>query len=372
MKYASDFYKQINTTPSRLQKFIDTFFADKYNDIAWKKSFAWDVEPSLGGAFEQADIIRQVNAMADGRVKWSETSKRDTDGISTHLGTVFNFGVGKEETGEDIERINKIAENWGGDKEVVKQFVVEFDNLISGVHNRITNMAMQMESTGGIIVDPTYSGVGFKLSPVPFQAGNKLKTVNGKGWAASASASATPITDMLAAEKRADAIGMPANRVWRLPIELQAAFLANPEVKSYIKMMLYPTTTNIVADMVFSADDLANFVSRYRRISPIEWVDSIQYGYKRTGELIEANGWASGVAILRPAGFAGVVKYDEIPEVKIQAGQPNITTAYAEGGRIGIIRKFEPMKPLWTTDVLASAAPILNNWSKYITLDTTA
>lgn len=370
MKYNSDFYKAINQSPIKFQKFIDSVAAEKYKAMAWKQTFAWDIAPSEGGVFNAMDIVKGISTMADGRAKWSNTSKRDTDGVATHLGSTFNFGIGMEETGEDIEKINKIAANWGGDQDVVRQFVTKFEGLLDTIHNRITNMAYQMESTGTVLVPNTQYGVGYSLPALPIPAANKLKTLKGS-WATVASA--TPIADMIAAEKRADEIGMPAARVWRVPIALQAAFLSNAEVKSYIKMFLYPTATNVVSDMMFSANDYKTFVDAFGgRIAPIEWIDTVQKAYARDGSITDALPWANGIAVLRPSGLAGVVKYDELPEVTIQTGQPNIITATAEGGRIGIIRKFDPMTPVWLTDVITSCVPVLSNWTRYITLDTAA
>ena len=368
MRYDSTFYTAINQSPVKFQKFIDTLLVEKYKTTAWKSSFAWDIAPSPDGVFQQLEIVPALATMADGRAKWSTTSKRDTNGVSSYMGTTFNFGVGMEETGEDIEKINKIAANWGGDKDVISQFVMKFETLLDNVHNRISNMAFQMESGAAIDVSNSYYGVGFKLPAMPIPAANKLKTLAGS-WATVASA--TPITDMLAAEKRADDVGMPSNRVWRLPKTLQAAFLANTEVKSYIKMFLYPTSTNVVTDMAFSVEDLNKYLSAYGRLSPIEWVDAKQKTYTREGTIADTDPWVTGAAVLRPAGLAGTIKYDELAELKIQSGQAGIITASVEGGRIGIIRKFDAMKPLWTTDVIASCVPVLNNWTRYIILDTT-
>lgn len=369
MRYDSAFYKAINQSPAKFQKFVDTMLAEKYKTTAWKESFAWDIAPSVDGVFSQLEIVKGLATMADGREKWSTTSKRDTNGVASFMGTTFNFGVGMEETGEDIERINKIAANWGGDRDVVAQFVMQYETLLDNVHNRISNMAFQMESGASINVSPSHYGVGFQMPALPLLAANKMKTIKGD-WATVASA--TPIADMIAAEEQADAVGMDTNRVWRLPKALQAAFLANAEVKSYIKMFLYPTATNVVADMAFSPNDLSAFLSSYGRISPIQWVDAKQRAYARDGVITDATPWVAGAAVLRPAGLAGVVKYDELPELTIQSGQAGIVTAAAEGGRIGIIRKFDAMKPLWTTDVITSCVPVLNNWTKYIILDTTA
>ncbi len=368
MKYDSTFYRAINQSPARFQKFIDSMLVEKYKTTAWKDSFAWDIAPSVDGVFSQLEIVSGLAAMADGRAKWSETSKRDTSGVASFMGTTFNFGVGMEETGEDIEKINKIAKNWGGDKDVIGQFVMKFETLLDNVHNRISNMAFQMESGASINVSPSHYGVGYQMNQLPLVATNKIKTLAGD-WATVASA--TPITDMLAGEKQADTIGMTANRVWRLPKALQSAFLANEEVKSYIKMFLYPTSTNVVSTMAFSSKDLEAFLSSYGEISPIQWVDAKQKAYARDGSITDTNPWVTGAAVLRPAGLAGVVKYDELPELTIQSGQPGIITASAENGRIGIIRKFDNMKPLWTTDVITSCVPVLNNWTKYIILDTT-
>lgn len=369
MKYQSDFYKAINQSPIKFQKFIDTLVVDKYKTTAWKESFNWDITPSIGGAFEQLEIVPSLATMADGREKWTNTSKRDTHGVATYMGKVFNFGVGMQETGEDIEKINKIAANWGGDADVINQFVLRFQVMLDNIHNRISNMAYQMESTGTVNVNPSQYGVGFQLPALPIPDANKLKTIKGD-WATVASA--TPITDMLAAEKHADEIGMPGARVWRIPLALQAAFLGNKEVKEYIKMFLYPTATNVVTDMAFSVGDLDRFLGAFNgRISPIQWVDAKQYGYNRDGSLSEQSPWASGKAVLRPAGLAGVVKYDELTEVSIQSGEPGIITATAENGRVGIIRKFDNKTPVWTTDVITSCVPILGNWTRYIILDTT-
>lgn len=368
MKYDSSFYKAINQSPVKFQKFLDTMLVEKYKSTDWKTAFAWDIAPSVDGVFNMLEVVPGLATMADGRAKWSNTSKRDTSGVSSFMGTTFNFGIGMEETGEDIERINKIAANWGGDNDVVNQFVIRFENLLDNIHNRITNMSFQMESSGSIEVSPSHYGVGFKMPALPLVAANKLKTIAGD-W--SSVASATPISDMLAAEKQADDVAMPSNRVWRLPKALQAAFLANDEVKSYIKMFLYPTSTNVVSNMAFSVNDLNSFIVAYGQISPIEWVDSKQKTYARDGAIADTTPWVTGAAVLRPAGLAGVVKYDELPELTIQSGQAGIITGSVENGRVGIIRKFDAMKPLWSTDVITSCVPVLSNWTKYIILDTT-
>ena len=51
MKYDSTFYRAINQSPARFQKFIDSMLVEKYKTTAWKDSFAWDIAPSVDGVF---------------------------------------------------------------------------------------------------------------------------------------------------------------------------------------------------------------------------------------------------------------------------------------------------------------------------------
>ena len=84
----------------------------------------------------------------------------------------------------------------------------------------------------------------------------------------------------------------------------------------------------------FSMDSLDN-VSGFKLVAPGDSDYEISGSYIMTG-VTTVNGWKAGSAVLRPAGFAGVVKYSSLDELRMVQGEQGVAIAYLEGGKVGI------------------------------------
>ena len=107
-------------------------------------------------------------------------AQRDSDGIAFYQGTIPDLSHGFNESVEDRVRFKEMLKWSGGDTQILAQFTHNLSTYIAGVHSRITNMSMQLLSSGEILYNASNQGTG-----VPFRSKAPIPSANFKtagGW----------------------------------------------------------------------------------------------------------------------------------------------------------------------------------------------
>ena len=365
MKYAISLYEDLAKKPQYFQTIINAAFDNRYDSVLWKKFFTWDIMPSLDDQYKSIEVVDSGVIMADIVSRFSDGSQRDGDGYKFYQGTIPALAHKYQDRPADLVRLQRLQQTMNGNSAVIQNFVKDIAKYADGIHSRITNMAMQLLSTGKI---EGAAGTGLSyLSKTPIPTSNFRKALTAVWTDAT---NATPIADMVEHEKYVrDTLGYTGELEWNINRATLLNLLKNKEVKEYVLPVLVSAGLAILPNGMVTENAFMDFVSNGNLISRVVVVDEKQREASMTG-VTTVSGWKSGAAVLRPAGFAGVVKYSELPEYSIVQGESGIQVAYLEGGRVGIKRKFSQESETWETSVKAAAIPALSAFTFHVIVDT--
>lgn len=366
MKYGVKLYDEMAQNPRLFQAYVDTTFTDRYKSELWRSYFQWDILPSPDDMFKTIEVVDSGVIMADVRARFSDISQRDVDGYAFYTGTVPDLSHGFKQGVADMVKIQRLQEMMvgvTGGENVLRQLTQELSKYVGGIHARITNMAMQLLSTGKITSAGT--GLSYKAkAPLPT---TNFRTAGDTVWS---DTDALIFDDMINTEKYVrETLGFVGALEWTVDRSTMNNILKNKQVQSYISPILIAAGIATAGSAIITESQLSTFLLDWRQISPIKVVDESQKEAS-IGSVSVVNGWDEGVAVLRPAGYAGVIKYSTLDELRVISGEQGVSVAYLEGGRIGIKRKFNAATERWSTDVLAACVPALTQWNYHIIVDT--
>lgn len=369
MKFANSLYELLKQSPTAMQKYVDSTLATKFDNQIWKQLYDWDMQPSSIDGFKAVEVVQAASVMADIRARFSPVAQRDTDGIEFYQGTIPDLSHGFKESVEDRVRFREMLKYFNGDTQILAQFTNNLVTYVGGIHSRITNMGMQLASSGEIVYDSTNQGTGTPFrSKAPVPSAN-FKTAGVAAW--SDNTNAKIITDMQNIQDyMRGTLGYTGALEWNVDRYTMNNILRNKEVKDNVVAVLSNIGAAVVPTAPITENQLNTFLQEYRIIAPIKVYDEGQNLYSEGGVITPVSGWKEGRAILRPAGKVGVVKYNPLYELAEVQGQQGINITTLEMGRIGIKSKFNPATETWTTDILAAAIPTLRAWNYHIIVDT--
>lgn len=363
MKYGISLYDAFQENPALFQSFLDNTFNERYNAELWKEFFDWDDMPSSDDMFKVIEVVDSGVVMADVRARFSEINQRDVDGYAFHSGSIPDLSHGYEQKVADLTKIKRMETYLNGDVNVLRQLTNQLDKLILGVHARITNMAMQLLSTGKI--ESNGNGLPYKTKfPIPT---SNFKTAGATAWS---DPDALIFDDMINIEDYViNTLGYTGPKEWIVDRTTMNYILKNKQVQSMVAPIIIASGIATAPTTLITESQLNAFLLEWKQVSPIRVIDSKQREAS-LGSVATVNGWAESVAVLKPAGLAGVVKYSMLEELDAVSNESNILVGYVEDGKIGIKRKFSVDKEVWSTSVLAAAVPALTEWNYHIIVDT--
>lgn len=364
-KYAISLYEDLAKKPQLFQTIVDRAFNERYNAVLWKQYFQWDTTPSPDDMFKTIEVVDKGVIMADIAARFADVSQRDTDGYAYYAGTVPDLSHGYKENVADLIKIERLQSGLDGNAAVIRNLVSQIDKFVNGIHSRITNMAMQLMSSGKIEGNAG-TGLSYKAkAPIPTTNFKKALTAV---W--TDTENATPISDMVAHEKyMRNTLGYTGALEWNINRTTLNLLLKNKEVKSYVLPVLLSANLSVLPNGMVTEASFQEFVKTGGIISNVRVVDEAQREASMTG-VTTVNGWKAGSAVLRPAGFAGVVKYSSLDELRMVQGEQGVAIAYLEGGKVGIKRKFSVDNERWDTSVKSAAVPTLTQWNYHMIVDT--
>lgn len=395
------------TNKGFLQTLIDETIKIEENAFFWQEHFRVDGTEYM---IDKSDLkknpawtvnqkIARSVPMADAMAPLSETMQLDAEGGEAKTGSIYQYGKGLFETSMSKEELRAKLEELGDDANIVTGYVRGVADLITTHNLRASNMAAMTLSRGGeygndinlgSVEHPKttrgYSGVVTYQSPyIPLA---NYKNAGAKVWTA---ADCNIPEQMMKIEydfKQANYLPDSTPFEWNIPWDMMVNVLIKnsyfiAEVNRYLRLGA-PDKVIIVSGGSASVDvdsitvDQLVAYSRWElsKIAPIRIVREQQTVQDMT-TYYTVKGWKSGVAVLRPRGFAGVLVHAQIADVELmKSGEVNKTIDFslAKAQRfLNIINKVVPdgMLKAYHTDVLGRYATVLNESQYHVCVDTT-
>lgn len=346
---------------------------DRHN--FWKRQFDVDSvlterQPDGTAVFNTVVRERSISNMLDMRAPLSQTEPRDKTGISAYQGTIPDFAAkGYVETAMEREAKERMFEGmFGNDSQILMAFADDVQAMVDEANQTMSNLAAQTLSKGNCsyVYGTGLQGNIYK-NPVPTE---NFVTAGTKVWS---DTTANLIDQMMKIEQDyRDRTGSTLALKWQITrSDFINYVLKNDQVKGYVANfravndLAYVSSMGITADMFNQAFRNANLIPQ------IEVVEEAQ----RDGLVGPVHGWASGVAVLRPVGYAGLIKRASILDQSMfkKYGSTVINKVFANRDIYTIVNTALNNGEYreWHTDLFVSAVPTLDEFNDHIIVDIT-
>lgn len=321
-------------------------------------------------SFSQAAIHKEVTPMMDMRAPLAKGKPIDKEGYEFYTGTIPDFITPvMVETAAEREYKRRLFEQLGSDASFIMRWLDDTQGLVDSANQTMSNMTAQLLSTGAI--DYKFGrGIKSYVQKAPIPAENRVKAGE-KVWT---DASCKILTQMAKIEQDfRDRTGYDAPMKWQIPYDLFVkTFMPNAEVIEWVKYTKALVGIVLPETVVPTEEEVIAAMSKYSAISPIEVIREKQMDY--TGMV---SGWKDGAVVLRPVGYAGVIKHTEILDVTMSQnyGSSVIDKVFAPIGMSGLFTLVNTTLnngeyKEWHTELVAAAVPALSEFPYHVIVDT--
>jgi len=391
-----------------LQTLIDSTIEIKENTFFWQEHFRvegneYDIDRSdlrKNPAWTVRQLTKRSVPMADAMAPLGETMQLEAEGMESKTGSIYQYGKGLLETSMSKLELQARLRELGQDENLVVGFVRGVADLVKTHNLRVSHMAAMTLSrggqygntisvtnvAGGTTTTQGFSGVVANQSAyIPL---SNYKNAGTKVWTASDCDIPEQMRKIEYDFKEANEIPDGTPFEWDIPWEMMvnvllknAAFIK--EVNRYIalyapdKVIVVTSgnsTTNV--DTITYEQLIAYSRSPISKISPIRVVRE-QQTVQGITTYTTVKGWKSGVAVLRPLGYAGVLVHAKVAYVELmKSGEVNKGIDFSLAkvqGFLNVINKVTPngMLKSYHTDVLGRYATVLDESQYHVVVDTT-
>lgn len=391
-----------------LQTLIDSTIEIEENAFFWQEHFRvegneYDIDRNdlkKNPAWTVKQGIKRTVPMADAMAPLSETMQLEAEGMEEKTGSIYQYGKGLFETSMSKLELQARLRELGADENLVVGFVRGVADLVKTHNLRVSHMAAMTLSrggqygntinvtnvAGGTTTTQGFSGVVANQSAyIPLTNYKKAGT---KVWTAADCDIPEQMRKIENDFKEANYIPDGTPFEWDIPWNIvvnvllkNAAFIK--EVNRYIA--LYAPDKVIIVNNGGSSTKVDTITyeqlvlysrSPISKISPIRIVREQQVVQGIT-TYTTVKGWAPGVAVLRPLGYAGVLVHAKVADVELmRSGEVNKGIDFSLAkvqGFLNVINKVTPngMLKSYHTDVIGRYATVLDESPYHVVVDTT-
>jgi len=391
-----------------LQTLIDSTIEIEENAFFWQEHFRvegneYDIDRNdlkKNPAWTVKQGIKRTVPMADAMAPLSETMQLEAEGMEEKTGSIYQYGKGLFETSMSKLELQARLRELGADENLVVGFVRGVADLVKTHNLRVSHMAAMTLSrggqygntinvtnvAGGTTTTQGFSGVVANQSAyIPLA---NYKKAGAKVWTAADCDIPEQMRKIENDFKEANYIPDGTPFEWDIPWNIvvnvllkNAAFIK--EVNRYIalyapdKVIVVTngsSTTNV--DTITYEQLVLYSRSPISKISPIRIVREQQVVQGIT-TYTTVKGWAPGVAVLRPLGYAGVLVHAKVADVELmKSGEVNKGIDFSLAkvqGFLNVINKVTPngMLKSYHTDVIGRYATVLDESPYHVVVDTT-
>lgn len=373
----SQYAKFWNSRDARqaLQVFVNDPVIIKRLPAFWKSQFAVDpmITPRNAdgtAVFSAAMRGQSLQNMLSWRAPLGETEPRDKKGIEAYTGTIPDFAAkGYVEQAMEREYRERMFEDYfGNDAQILAAYAKDIQEMVREADSTMSNLAAQALSKGEV----TYSyghGITGNIYKAPIPAENFV-TAGTVAWTDTTNCKLLDQMEKIEQDFR-DRTGYAGGLKWQVTRAMfNNIILANAQVVAYITSFRTVNDMPVVAGWSVNEKMFNEAFAGNPKISPIEVIEEKQYD-----EGVAVNGWASGVAVLRPTGYAGQVKRATLLDKTMaeKYGSSVISKVFANVDIYTIMNTTLNNGDFkeWHTDLFVSAVPVLEEFMNHVIVDTT-
>lgn len=346
------------------------------NHNFWRQKFTVDPNITPTAADGTATFTSKLRKPESGsllhwRSPLSDTIVRDKQGVQYYTGIIGDFisdGF-REQAMEREYKEQQFIENFGNDAMLIAQFANEVQALVDSADQTLSNMGAQLISKGHIYYNYG-QGITGGLYKADIPAENFI-TAGEKVWAAPDCKLLDQMREI--ENKFKDAWGLDIPMQWEVPYDMwHNVILKNKQVLTWVLENRKVNNQVVVDDMIVTEAMVKEYIGTFEGVSPIVVIEE-----KQKNEGVTVHGWKQNVAVLRPRGYAGVIRHTTILDQKMyeKYGSNLISRVFAKtlDGLCTVenITINNANMREWQTHLLMSATPSLDEFIWHVIVDTT-
>ena len=346
------------------------------NHNFWRQKFTVDpnITPTAAdgtATFTSKMRKNETGSMMHMRAPMGDTIVRDKNGIEFYTGVIPDFTSDgfREQAMERENKEQQFIENFGNDAMIIVQFANEVQALVDSAAQTLSNMGAQVMSKGHIYYNYG-QGITGGLYKAEIPAENFI-TAGEKVWA---DPDCKLLDQMREIENKfKDAWGLEFPMQWEVPYDMwHNVILKNNQIRTWVLENRKLNNQVVVDDMVVTEAMVKEYIGTFEGVSPIVVIEE-----KQKDEGVTVHGWKQNVAVLRPTGYAGVIRHTTILDQKMyqKYGSKLISRVFAKtmNGLFTLenITLDNGNMLEWQTHGLMAAIPSLDEFIWHIIVDTT-
>ena len=348
----------------------------KANHTFWMEKFR--VDPQITPTNQEGEAIfisrmRQLESgvLMDMRAPLGDSKPEDKKGLAYYSGAIPEFiSKGFVEKATEREYKERLFEQFG-DAALVAAYATDvLQSRIDSANQTLSNMGAQLLSTGKIVYKYG-EGIKSNVLKAEIPAENFLKA-GAKVWTDTSAKLLDQIVKIVKDVK--DATGV--DFAWQLEVtkdQFNNCFLTNAQVIEWIRYVNIINNQPLPDKMVITRDMAMPALAKFPDLPPIVIVEEKQ----KDADSTMVHGWKNGVAVLRPAGYAGYIRRTTIKDTEMFQKYGNSVNSYSFApalNGIGVIRNSVIVNgnfKEWHTDLVMAGVPSLDEFLYHYIIDTT-
>ena len=306
------------------------------NHNFWRQKFTVDPNITPTAADGTATFTSKLRKPESGsllhwRSPMGDTIVRDKQGVQYYTGIIGDFisdGF-REQAMEREYKEQQFIENFGNDAMIIAQFANEVQALVDSADQTLSNMGAQLMSKGHIYYKYG-QGITGGLYKAEIPAENFI-TAGEKVWAAPDCKLLDQMREI--ENKFKDAWGLDIPMQWEVPYDMwHNVILKNKQILTWVLENRKVNNQVVVDDMIVTEAMVKEYIGTFEGVSPIVVIEE-----KQKNEGVTVHGWKQNVAVLRPRGYAGVIRHTTILDQKMyeKYGSNLISRVFAKT-RVGL------------------------------------
>lgn len=374
----ADMYKKSKV----LAAFVDNTWREKFANQIHKKYFKRAdlplTETTKGSAlYEVSDMVVSTPTQAYARAKYSDLPSDDFDGMETRTGSISDFGSSYHLTGKEKQAYDKLKEELGNDMMLFNLYITKVSDKILSHHLRLNNMAMQKMSYTRFTTTGGFGGEYdiARTTPYEVDAEHRDMPAGDKIWADTTA----PIIDYIKTyvKKFRDDTSYAGPVTLKMERDVyEDIFLKNDQVKEMVQNYmaaqgLVLPNGFLVTEETYDKWNSAAGGSAGTYLPPIEIIEEESMIQGVNGKT-PVKGWKPGIVVLSPAGYQGETFWAKSTENNLLNGIADYAIADLDGGLLQISNRVrvDGDLPIWTTKVLGTYEPVLNEFLHHWCINT--
>ena len=355
----------------------------KANHTFWREKFL--VDPMITPTNAQGEAVftsrmRQLESgvLMDMRAPLGDSKPEDVKGMQAYQGTIQEF-ISKGTVEKATERYYKEQYFASlGDAELVARYAMEvLQPKIDSANQTLSYMSAYLLSRGNLAY---MQGEGMQGNIYKaYIPDANFRNAGAKVWADTTA----PLFDIMRQHEKEikDATGLNIAWQWEVTRDMfENVILKNEQVIQFIKDAYLVNSSQIAAGTNNLSGLVVNEANFYKYIGEIDGLSPIVIVEEKQKDTYNGvvNGWKEGVAVFRPAGYAGLVRRTTIADVELfrkEWTNPNNLYSFApalEG--LAVVRNATIANgnlKEWHTDLVLAATPSLDEFLYHFIIDTT-